>query len=169
MYTDMEESTRLILAAPRARDRTSLALVLVLILPMLSPFMAVQATQVRAEDFGIIEELHDVLSTRDLMLDSNQIELQAENSLAPVRNGVRSLGSQDPMTHIDTALDGLIVEPSSPEGVEHPQPIDILLGDDAPPGLVDTIWGTLINLTDYVIWTEYQAPVSYTHLRAHET
>ncbi len=157
MYTNMEEGTRLILAAPRARDRISLALVLVFILPMLSPFMAVEATQIRAEDFGIISELHDVLSTRDLMLDSDQIELQAENSLAPVRNGVRSIGSQDPLTHIDTALDGLIVESSNPEGVEHPAPIDILLGEDAPPGLVDTIWGTLVNLTDYIIWSEYQA------------
>ena len=153
----MEDSTRIILAAPRARDRTSVALVLVLILPMLTPFMAVEAAQVRAEDFGIIAELHDVLATRDLMLDSDQIELQAENSLSPVRNGVRSIGSQDPLTHIDTALDGLVVQPSAPMGVDHPKPIDILLGDDAPPGLVDTIWGTLVNLTDYIIWSEYQA------------
>ena len=132
--------------------------------------MAVEAAQVNAEDFGIIAELHDVLATRDLMLDSDQIELQAENALAPVRNGVRSIGSQDPLTHIETALDGLSVETSHPQGVEHPEPIDILLGEDAPPGLVDTIWGTLVNLTDYVIWSEYQAqnngphPVSYTHL-----
>ena len=104
MYTIMEDSTRLILAAPRARDRTSVALVLVLILPLLSPFMAVEAAQVRAEDFGIVSELHEVLATRDLMLDSDQIELQAENSLSPVRNGVRSIGSQDPLTHIDTAV-----------------------------------------------------------------
>ena len=48
------------------------------------------------------------------MLDSDQIELQAENSLSPVRNGVRSIGSQDPLTHIDTALDGLSVAPSDP-------------------------------------------------------
>ena len=153
----MENSPRLILAAPRARDRTSVALILVLILPLLSPFMAVEAAQVRAEDFGIVSELHEVLATRDLMLDSDQIELQAENSLSPVRNGVRSIGSQDPLTHIDTALDGLAVEPSHPIGAEHPKPIDILLGDDAPPGLVDTIWGTLVNLTDYIIWSEYQA------------
>ena len=157
MCTNMEDSTRIILAAPRARDRTSVALVLVLILPLLSPFMAVEAAQVRAEDFGIVAELHDVLATRDLMLDSDQIELQAENSLSPVRNGVRSIGSQDPLTHIDTALDGLVVQPSAPTGVDHPKPIDILLGDDAPPGLVDTIWGTLVNLTDYIIWSEYQA------------
>ena len=153
----MENSTRLILAAPRARDRTSLALVLVFLLPMLSPLMVVEAAQIQAEDFGIIAELHDVLETRDLMLDSAQIEYQAENSLAPVRNGVRSIGSQDPISHIDMALDGLAVESSNPQGVEHPQPIDILLGEDAPPGLVDTIWSTLINITDYVIWTEYQA------------
>ncbi len=156
MYTNMEDSTRLILAAPRARDRTSLALVLILILPMLSPFMAVEASQVRAEDFGIVSELHDVLADRDVVLDSGQIEMDANNALSPVRNGVRSLGSTDPLTHIDTALDGLIVEPSTPQGAEHPQPIGILLGDEAPPGLVDTIWGTLLNLTEYVIWTEYE-------------
>ena len=37
----MEASPRLILAAPRSRDHTSLALVLVLILPLLSPLIAV--------------------------------------------------------------------------------------------------------------------------------
>ncbi|MBJ84645.1 MAG: hypothetical protein CMB52_03915 [Euryarchaeota archaeon] len=153
----MEDSTRLILAAPRSRDRTSLALVLVLILPMLSPLIAVEASQVRAEDFGIVSELNEILETRDTVLDSEVIELQAENSLSPVRNGVRSLGSEDPLTHMDTALGGLGVESSYPTGFEHPEPIDILLGEDAPPGLVDTIWGTLVNITDYVIWTEYQA------------
>ena len=144
VYTNMEDSTRLILAAPRVRDRTSAALVLILILPLLSPFMAVEASQVRAEDFGIVSELHDVLSERDVVLDSGQIELDANNALSPVRNGVRSLGSTDPLTHIDTALDGLIVEPSTPQGAEHPQPVGILLGDEAPPGLVDTIWSCLL-------------------------
>ena len=63
----MEDSTRIILAAPRARDRTSVALVLVLILPMLTPFMAVEAAQVRAEDFGIVAELHDgILEVRPI-------------------------------------------------------------------------------------------------------
>ena len=153
----MDTSPRLILAAPRSRDRTSMALILVLILPLLSPLIAVEASQVRAEDFGIVSELHEVLETRDLVLDSDVIELQAENALAPVRNGVRSLGSEDPLTHMDTALNGLGVESSQPQEFQHPEPIDILLGADAPPGLVDTIWGTLINITDYVIWTEYQA------------
>ena len=49
------------------------------------------------------------------------------------------------------------MESTAPIGTDHPKPIDILLGDDAPPGLVDTIWGTLVNLTDYIIWSEYQA------------
>ena len=71
----MEASPRLILAAPRTRDHTSFALVLVLILPLLSPFLAVEASQVRAEDFGIVSELHEVLETRDLVLDSDVIEL----------------------------------------------------------------------------------------------
>ena len=158
----MEDSTRLILAAPRVRDRTSLALVLILILPMLSPFMAVEASQVRAEDFGIIAELNEVLSSRDEVLDGGLIEVQAENALAPVRSGVRSLGSTDPLTHIDTALDGLMVEPSVPQGIEHPNPIQILVGDENPPGLVDSIWGTLFNLTEYVIWSEYKTNTDVT-------
>ena len=153
----MEASPRLILAAPRTRDHTSFALVLVLILPLLSPLIAVAASQVRAEDFGIVSELHEVLETRDLVLDSDVIELQADNALAPARNGVRSLGSEDPLTHMDNALDGLGVESSQPIGFDHPEIVDILFGQDAPPGFVDTIWGTLINITDYVIWTEYQA------------
>ena len=153
----MEASPRLILAAPRSRDHTSLALVLVLILPLLSPLIAVEASQVRAEDFGIVSELHEVLETRDLVLDSDVIELQAENALAPVRNGVRSLGSEDPLTHMDNALDGLAVESSQPIEFEHPELIEILQSGNAPPGLVDTIWSTLINITDYVIWTDYQA------------
>ncbi|MEE2747608.1 MAG: hypothetical protein VX473_03970 [Candidatus Thermoplasmatota archaeon] len=152
----MEDSTRLILAAPRARDRTSLALILILILPMLSPFMTVEASQVRAEDFGIVAELNEVLTNRDDVLNSGLIGTQANASLAPVRNGVRSLGSTDPLTEIDEALDGLTVESSAPQGAEHPNPIHILIGDENPPGLVDSIWGTLLNLTEYVIWTEYR-------------
>ena len=116
-----------------------------------------EASQVRAEDFGIVSELHEVLETRDLVLDSDVIELQAENALAPVRNGVRSLGSEDPLTHMDNALDGLAVESSQPIEFEHPELIEILQSGNAPPGLVDTIWNTLINITDYVIWTDYQA------------
>ena len=153
----MSDSARLILATPRTRNRTSLWLVLVLLLPAASPLMAVDAAQVRAEDFGIVEELHAVLATRDLLLDSEQVRGQADDALAPVRNGVRSLGSSDPLTYVDSALDGVDIEPSAPQPTTHPSPIEILIGDEAPPGWVDTIWGTVINLTDYVIWVQYQA------------
>lgn len=132
-------------------------LVLLMLLPAVSPLASVDAAQIRAEDFGIVEELHAVLGTRDLLLDSEQVQRDAENALAPVRNGVRSMGSNDPLTHVDSALDGLSIEPSAPQEVIHPAPVEILIGEDTPPGWVDTIWGTMLNITDYAIWVQYQA------------
>ena len=67
--------------------------------------METQAAQVKAEDFGIIAELHEVLAERDVMLDSNQIRFDAEEALTPVQNGVRPLGPGDPLTYANSALD----------------------------------------------------------------
>lgn len=152
----MASSTRIVLASPRARNHNSILLVMVLLLPLLAPFSEIEAAQVKAEDFGIISELHDVLADRDMMLDSEQIRLQAESALSPVQNGIRSLGSEDPLTYADSALDGISTVPTSPENVVHPDPIQLLVGDENP-GQVYTFWETLLNLTDYTIWARYQA------------
>ena len=41
--------------------------------------------------------------------------------------------------------------------VDHPDPFDIILDpENAPPGATDSILNTLINITDYVIWTHYE-------------
>jgi hypothetical protein len=152
----MTGTARLILAAPQTRGHTTLLLVLVLILPLLAPFSETQAAQIEAEDFGIIQELHDVLAERDSMLDSEQIRLQAQNALAPVQQGVRSLSSTDPLSHVDDAMNGLTTQSTTPSQVIHPDPVELLVGDDNP-GRVDTFWATLVNLTDYTIWVQYQA------------
>ncbi|MED5486075.1 MAG: hypothetical protein VYB40_00015 [Candidatus Thermoplasmatota archaeon] len=155
----MGDSPRLILGAPRTRDRTGLAMVLILVLPLLSPLAAVEAAQIKAEDFGIIAELNEVLDARDEMLDSNQITLQAENALSPVRNGVRSLGSEDALTQIDVALDGLQIESTAPEEPNHPKPVDILTSqnDVTQDVFVTSVFSTILELTEYVIWTDYRA------------
>tara|TARA_B100000686_G_scaffold341827_1_gene419868 strand:- start:1638 stop:5717 length:4080 start_codon:yes stop_codon:yes gene_type:complete len=44
---------------------------------------------------------------------------------------------------------------SSPPDPEHPAPYDLLLTGGNNPGMVDNIWQTLFNITDYVIWTQY--------------
>ena len=106
----MTGSARLILAAPKTRGHTTLLLVLVLILPLLAPFSETQAAQIEAEDFGIIQELHEVLAERDTMLDSKLIRGQAQNALAPVQQGVRSLSSNAPLSHVDEAMNGLTTQ-----------------------------------------------------------
>ena len=45
---------------------------------------------------------------------------------------------------------------TTPPQPQHPGPYNLLLDpSSSSPGQVDNIWQTLINLTDYVIWTEY--------------
>ncbi|MEE3082502.1 MAG: hypothetical protein VX320_00245 [Candidatus Thermoplasmatota archaeon] len=118
--------------------------------------METQAAQVKAEDFGIIAELHEVLAERDVMLDSNQIRFDAEAALTPVQNGVRPLGPGDPLTYANSALDGISTIPTTPETVTHPDPIRLLIGDENPAS-VDTVWDTILNLPTYTIWSRYQA------------
>ena len=118
--------------------------------------METQAAQVKAEDFGIIAELHEVLAERDVMLDSNQIRYDAEEALRPVQEGVRPLGPGDPLTYANSALDGISTIPSTPENVTHPDPIRLLIGDENPAS-VDMVWDTILNLPTYTIWSRYQA------------
>ena len=53
------------------------------------------------------------------------------------------------------SIDGLSMVSSSPPAPQHPEPYDLLLTGGNNPGMVDNIWQTLFNITDYVIWTQY--------------
>ena len=44
-----------------------------------------------------------------------------------------------------------------PPEVQHPRPYEILTDpEQAPPGEVRNIWSTILNITDYAVWVEYQ-------------
>jgi len=150
-------AVRVIRRSPGINHSQTILLVLIFLLPMFSPITSVSAqTRISADDFEILDDLTSVLSERESVISSELVENLASPSLEGVMNSVASTTSNDPLFGIDEMFsDATIVDPTPPE-VVHPGPYDLLINPEkSPPGAVDTVWQTIFNLTDYLIWTKY--------------
>lgn len=150
-------SVRLIRRAPRNQISLPILLVAIFLLPMFSPFAAVSGeARIESEDFAILEELSDVLHEREQVVSSDSVSNLAGPLLDQVRVGVHETSIADPLHDIDEALDDVSLVDTTVPAPIHPEPYRILTDENSrPPGEVRTIWSTLFNLTDYVIWTRY--------------
>jgi hypothetical protein len=150
-------SVRLISQAPRAGISLPILIVALFLLPTLAPFAAVSGeARIESEDFAILNELSEVLDQREQVVSSDTVSKLAGPLLDQVRVGVQETSVADPLHDIDEVLaDVSMLETAAPQ-VIHPEPYIILTDENSrPPGEVRTIWSTLFNLTDYVIWTRY--------------
>ena len=150
-------SVRLISQAPRAGISLPILIVALFLLPTLAPFAAVSGeARIESEDFAILNELSEVLDQREQVVSSDTVSKLAGPLLDQVRVGVQETSVADPLHDIDEALaDVSMLETAAPQ-VIHPEPYIILTDENSrPPGEVRTIWSTLFNLTEYVIWTRY--------------
>jgi len=150
-------AVRLIRKSPGINHSQTILLVMIFLLPMFSPISSVSAeTRMGADDFEILDDLTSVLSERESVISSELVENLASPSLEGVMNSVAPTTSNDPLFGIDEMFsDATIVDPTPPE-VVHPGPYDLLINPEkSPPGAVDTVWQTIFNLTDYLIWTKY--------------
>ena len=148
---------RVIRRAPGINHSQTILLVMIFLLPMFSPMTSVSAeTRISADDFEILDDLTSVLSERESVISSELVENLASPSLEGVINSIAPTTSNDPLFGIDEMFsDATIVDPTPPE-VVHPGPYDLLINPEkSPPGAVDTVWQTIFNLTDYLIWTKY--------------
>ena len=148
---------RVIRRAPGINHSQTILLVMIFLLPMFSPMTSVSAeTRISADDFEILDDLTSVLSERESVISSELVENLASPSLEGVINSIAPTTSNDPLFGIDEMFsDVTIVDPTPPE-VVHPGPYDLLINPEkSPPGAVDTVWQTIFNLTDYLIWTKY--------------
>ena len=150
-------AVRVIRRSPGINHSQTILLVLIFLLPMFSPITSVSAqTRISADDFEILDDLTSVLSERESVISSELVENLASPSLEGVMNSLAPTTSNDPLFGIDEMFsDATIVDPTPPE-VVHPGPYDLLINPEkSPPGAVDTVWQTIFNLTDYLIWTKY--------------
>jgi hypothetical protein len=150
-------AVRLISKAPEATNSQTILLVLLFLVPIFSPIAAVNAeARIEADDFEILDDLSNVLANRQNVLDSNSVDQLANPQLESVRNGITPTGPADPLYGVEGMLDQANFVDTTPPTPVHPGPYELLTNpDSAPPGDVTTVWATLFNLTDYVIWTKY--------------
>ena len=149
-------SVRLIRTAPRSKISLPVLLVILFFLPTLAPFASVSGeARIESQDFQILEELGTVLNQREQVVQGDSVSNIAGPLLDQVRVGVQDTSVADPLHDIDEALDDVIIVETAAL-----QSFILNLTSFSPtriaaPWEVRTIWSTLFNLTDYVIWTRY--------------
>ena len=150
-------SVRLIRTPPRTKISLPILLVILFLLPTMAPFASVSGeARIESQDFAILDELGQVLNQREEVVTGDSVSNIAGPLLDQVRVGVQDTSVSDPLHDIDEALDDVFIVDTATPAVIHPEPYIILTDENSrPPGEVRTIWSTLFNLTDYVIWTRY--------------
>ena len=149
-------AVRLVSRAPSTGHSHAVLIVALLLLPALSPISAVNGeARFESSDFGILDELSNVLEERENMLESNSVGQLAGPIIEGVSNSVTSVSPSDPLSGIDQLTDGVSMVQTTPPTPVHPSTYQLLAGSEGAPGQVENIWQTLINITDYVIRTEF--------------
>ena len=113
--------------------------------------------RIESDDFQILDDLETVLEMDRSIRSDTQAENSAGDSLNLVRESVTESNPDSPIEGVDNVFsDTSLIETMPPE-VRHPRPYEILTNpDEAPPGEVRNIWSTILNITDYAIWIEYE-------------
>ena len=140
----------------RNPSRLTLILVLIFASPLLLPFTyASGEPRFESTDFDVLDELSDMLEERESFLGSNSVSPIADSRIDAVRGSVLSSDPSSVISDVGPSIDGLSMVSSSPPAPQHPEPYNLLLTGGNNPGMVDNIWQTLFNITDYVIWTQH--------------
>ena len=144
-------------------SRLTVVLALLFLIPIFSPLSNVNGEpRIESQDFGVLEELDQLLEERGEFLSSNSVSQLVEPKIEAIKQSVKSSDGTDPISHAGPSLDGLSFVQTTPPEPVHPAPYDLLLdGSSRPPGFVENIWQTLFNITDYVIWTQFEDRMEY--------
>ena len=143
---------------PRNHGRTSIFLILLMLMSVWLPVpVANAAIQIENRDLGVLTDLHDALDVRGGLLADDGESASAESAMASVDAAIRPSGAYDALALADNPMSDASFKQIDIQPVDHPDPFDIILDPaNAPPGATDSILNTLINITDYVIWTHYE-------------
>ena len=137
-------------------SRLAFLLTFLFLLPSLTPFTNVDAeARIESDDFEILDDLSDILSERQNIINTNTIGSLAEPKINNIDNLVSPSGDSDPLSNIGQGVNNISLIETNPPVPSHPDAYDLVISDANRPGQVNTIWQTLINVTDYVIWTKH--------------
>ena len=137
-------------------SRLAIVLTLLFLLPSLIPFTNVDAqARIESDDFEILDDLSNLLSERQNIINTNSIGSLAESKIENINNLVSPSGNSDPLSNIGQGVNNISLIDTNPPVPSHPDAYDLAISGASRPGEVNNIWQTLINVTDYVIWTKY--------------
>ncbi|MFL2963346.1 MAG: hypothetical protein ACJZ46_03785 [Candidatus Thalassarchaeaceae archaeon] len=137
-------------------SQLALVLTLLFLLPILTPFANVDAeARIESDDFEILDDLSNLLSERQNIINTNTIGSLAEPKIDNIDNLVSPSGDSDPLSNIGQGVKNISLIDTNPPVPSHPDSYDLAISGASRPGEVNNIWQTLINVTDYVIWTKY--------------
>jgi len=137
-------------------SRLAIFLTFLFLLPLLSPFAAVGGeARIESEDFQILDDLSDLLSDRQNIINTNVIGSQAQPIIDTISDSVVPSGASDPLSNIGEGIQDASMIETNPPPPSHPSPYDLAISGASRPGEVNNIWQTIINVTDYVIWTKH--------------
>jgi len=128
-----------------------------ILLPITNSFAIVSGeSRLESRDFGVLDELNGLLDERSAILKSTAASSEADPVVNEIREGVTHSDQSNPISQSQDALQGASFVETAPPDVLHPPPYELLLDSgSSQPGFVENIWQTLVNITDYVIWTQY--------------
>ena len=151
-----KSGVRVIHRAPRTENNTALLIVMLMIIPLFAPIQGAEAeARIESQDFEVLDRLSDVLDQREQVLQSNSVGQLAGPAIQGVKDGISQSGQSQPLSSIGDSLEGASFVETLPEEPNHPLPYRLILGIEDDAVSVDNVWQTLVNITDYVILTEY--------------
>ena len=151
-----KSGVRVVHRAPRPVNNKAILIVMLMIIPILAPIQGAEAeARIESQDFEVLDRLSDVLDQREQVLESNSVGQIAGPSIQGVRDGISQSGQSQPLSSIGDSLEGASFVETSPDEPTHPLPYRLILGIEDDAVSVDNVWQTLVNITDYVILTEY--------------
>tara|TARA_B100001175_G_scaffold317929_1_gene337726 strand:+ start:45 stop:4442 length:4398 start_codon:yes stop_codon:yes gene_type:complete len=151
-----KSGVRVVHRAPRLQNNNALLVVLVMLIPLFAPIQGAEAeARIESQDFEILDRLSDVLDNRQQVLDSNSVGQMAGPAIQGVKDGISPSGQAQPLSSIGDSLEGSSFTETMPSEPEHSLPYRLILGIEDDAVSVDNVWQTLVNITDYVILTEY--------------
>ena len=152
------DAARVVHPISAASPPWSALVIALLFLSAASPTILASAEQrVASDDFQILDDLNAVLSMDRAIKSDPQATDEAGAALDMVRDSIGQSDELSPIHGTDNLLSGLSEIETTPPEVIHPRPYQILTNpNEEPPGEVRNIWSTILNITDYAIWIEYE-------------
>ncbi|MBT5843998.1 MAG: hypothetical protein HOH79_03315, partial [Euryarchaeota archaeon] len=151
----VESQPRLIrVGLPQSSDprRMAVAMVLLMFFSMAQPVGA--DISVSRNDFGVLDELDEILSKRTDNGEGSVAAQGATDALNAVDIAQRPVDSSDPLSQATSYLDSLELRDSSPFVADHPRPYDFLMDSSTQPegwpyNLFETLFSVeSLGLTD---------------------